>query len=67
MDRLSARVALRGLRAEMVDPGNYSLSARSYEEQVAVEAILGGDPQPGAVVVVADATTLSAICISFCK
>jgi ferrous iron transport protein B len=46
---------------ELVDlPGTYSLSARSRDEQVAVDALLGrtGAP-PAAVVVVADASALA--------
>ena len=41
-------------------PGAYSLSARSAEEQVAIEAVLGidGNPRPDLVVVVLDATQL---------
>lgn len=40
-------------------PGTYSLTARSSEEQVAVDALLGrGCAPPDAVVVVADATAL---------
>jgi ferrous iron transport protein B len=46
---------------ELVDlPGTYSLSARSRDEQVAVDAILGRlSPTPDAVIVVADATSLA--------
>ena len=46
---------------ELVDlPGTYSLSARSRDEQVAVDAILGRPgPAPDAVVVVTDATALA--------
>ncbi|MDF1797806.1 MAG: ferrous iron transport protein B, partial [Planctomycetota bacterium] len=42
-------------------PGTYSLSARSEEERIALEAIagLGGNPRPDLVVVVVDATQLS--------
>lgn len=45
---------------ELVDlPGTYSLSARSPDEQVAVEAVLGlNSRKPDAVLVVADATAL---------
>jgi ferrous iron transport protein B len=40
-------------------PGTYSLTARSAEEQVAVDALLGrGGARPDAVVVVTDATAL---------
>ncbi|MFN8061503.1 MAG: ferrous iron transport protein B [Vicinamibacterales bacterium] len=62
VDRKSARLPLpSGSVVELVDlPGTYSLSARSGEEQVAVDALLGrlGRP-PDAVVVVADATALA--------
>ncbi|HJL16484.1 MAG TPA: ferrous iron transport protein B [Sandaracinaceae bacterium LLY-WYZ-13_1] len=49
-----------GAEAELLDvPGTYSLSARSPEEQVAVEAVLPADgAPPDVVVVVADATAL---------
>jgi ferrous iron transport protein B len=45
---------------ELVDlPGTYSLSARSNDEQVAVDAVLGlSAARPDAVIVVADATAL---------
>jgi ferrous iron transport protein B len=62
VDRRSAALDLPGGgRVELVDlPGTYSLSARSPEEEVAVDAILGrGAPSPDAVVVVADATALA--------
>ena len=61
IDRRSARLPVGGGRAvELVDlPGTYSLSARSREEQIAVDAVIGrGLPAPDAVVVVADATAL---------
>ena len=45
---------------ELVDlPGIYSLSARSPEEQIAVDAILPRGRRPDAVVVVSDATALA--------
>lgn len=49
-----------GGRCEVVDlPGTYSLSARSREEQIAADALLGRrGPRPDGVVIVADATTL---------
>lgn len=49
-----------GGRCELVDlPGTYSLSARSREEQIAADALLGRrGPRPDGVVIVADATTL---------
>jgi ferrous iron transport protein B len=61
VDRKSARVRLGGHGVEVVDlPGTYSLSARSREEQVAVDAVLGRDgPAPDTVVVIADATALA--------
>lgn len=62
VDRKSARVSVNGgPPIELVDlPGTYSLSARSREEQVAVDAILGRHGRvPDAVVVVLDATALS--------
>jgi ferrous iron transport protein B len=47
-------------RVDLVDlPGTYSLSARSRDEQVAVDALIGrGAAAPDAAVVVADATAL---------
>jgi len=62
VDRRSALLDLPGHgRVELVDvPGTYSLTARSPEEQVAVDAVLGhGGPLPSAVVVVVDATALT--------
>ncbi len=46
---------------DLVDlPGTYSLTARSRDEQVAVDAVLGRlSPVPDTVVVVADATALA--------
>ncbi len=61
VDRASAVLALpNGQQVEVVDlPGTYSLSARSREEQIAVDAVLGrGAPPPKAVVVVVDANAL---------
>lgn len=41
-------------------PGTYSLTARSREEQIAIDAVLGlGGARPDAIVVVADATALA--------
>ena len=60
--RTAAYVQWPGVgRLEIVDlPGTYSLSARSRDEQVAVDALLGrGSPLPDLVVVVADATSLA--------
>lgn len=48
-------------RVDVVDlPGTYSLTARSPEEQIAVDALVGqhGEEAPDVVVVVLDATTL---------
>jgi ferrous iron transport protein B len=49
-----------GRKVEFVDlPGSYSLSARSQDEQVAVDAVLGRvGVRPDVVLVVADATAL---------
>ena len=60
--RTSARTALPDLGdVELVDlPGTYSLSARSRDEQVAVDAVLGrGGAPPDLILIVADATALS--------
>ena len=62
IDRRSATVDLPGGPAiELTDlPGTYSLSARSREEQIAVESLLGRGPRrPDAILVVADATALA--------
>jgi ferrous iron transport protein B len=58
----TAELALERRRVTVVDvPGSYSLAARSREEQVAIEALLGlGDaPRPDLVVCCVDATNLS--------
>src|SRR3954451_23337804 len=60
--RTTAVVDLPGFGSvELVDlPGTYSLSARSRDEQVAVDAVLGrGGGRPDAVLIVADATSLA--------
>jgi ferrous iron transport protein B len=59
IDRRSAHATLAGgVDCELVDlPGTYSLSARSREEQIAVDALL--DRRTAAVLVVADATALA--------
>ncbi len=59
--RRSAKLKLEGREVELVDlPGTYSLSARSAEEEVAVDAVLGRRGDPAAlVVVVVDASSLS--------
>ncbi len=62
VDRRSAAASFPGApAAEVVDlPGTYSLTARSAEEQVAVDALLApGGEHPDAVVAVVDATTLA--------
>lgn len=62
IDRVSATLATAdGGAFELVDlPGTYGLSARSREEQIAVDALIGhGLPAPRAVVVVVDAATLA--------
>jgi ferrous iron transport protein B len=59
--RTTAVVDLAGVGpVEMVDlPGTYSLAARSRDEQVAVDAVLGRmGARPDAVLIVADATAL---------
>lgn len=61
IDRVSASLTTGdGRTVELVDlPGTYSLSARSREEQIAVDSLLGrGLPAPQAVVVVVDAAAL---------
>lgn len=59
IDRRSAHATLGGgVDCELVDlPGTYSLSARSREEQIAVDALF--DRRTAAVLVVADATALA--------
>src|SRR4051812_14890262 len=60
--RTTAVVTFAGFGpVELVDlPGTYSLSARSRDEQVAVDAVLGrGGGRPDAVLIVADATSLA--------
>jgi ferrous iron transport protein B len=59
--QLSAAISLPGVgAAELVDlPGTYSLSARSDDERVAVDAVLGlSSRRPDVVIVVTDATAL---------
>ncbi|HXC52302.1 MAG TPA: ferrous iron transport protein B [Candidatus Limnocylindrales bacterium] len=66
VDRRSGRTSLgsRGstpIDAEVFDvPGCYSLSARSSEEKIAIDAILGwnGNPRPDLALIVVDATQL---------
>ncbi|MCB9602850.1 MAG: ferrous iron transport protein B [Sandaracinus sp.] len=57
VERRAASWKVEGRELELVDlPGTYSLSARSPEEQIAVESLLR--EAPAAVVVVLDATSL---------
>ncbi len=61
VDRRSASASFPGSpKVELVDlPGTYSLSARSLEEQVAVDALLSPRGEhPDALLAVVDATTL---------
>ncbi len=62
VDRRMGQMHLDGVgRINLVDvPGAYSLNAASTEEQVAIDELLGrhGFPQPDAVMVTLDATTL---------
>ncbi|HTV22068.1 MAG TPA: ferrous iron transport protein B [Polyangiaceae bacterium] len=59
VERRSAEMPLPSGRRVVVSdvPGAYSLSARSSEEQIALQAILGwaGNPRPDLVIVVVDA------------
>jgi ferrous iron transport protein B len=61
IDRRSATLSLDGGQIELTDlPGTYSLSARSAEEQIAVESLLGrGIKRPDAILVVVDASALA--------
>lgn len=63
VERQEGSVELDGVgRITLTDvPGTYSLSARSAEEQIAIQAIAGLHPleRPDAVVLVADATQLT--------
>lgn len=61
IDRRSATLALAGGPVELTDlPGTYSLSARSAEEQIAVESLLGrGLRRPDAILIVVDAMALA--------
>jgi ferrous iron transport protein B len=61
VERRSGRMLVGDDKVELLDlPGAYSLSARSPEEQIAIEATLGLDdnPQPDLVVAVVDAGQL---------
>ena len=62
VERRVGRWPLSNETVELVDvPGTYSLSARSTEEQVALEAALGfgGNPRPSLAIVVVDAGQLA--------
>ena len=63
VERQTGRVSLEhsGVVELMDVPGTYSLSARSAEEQIAIQAVAGLHPldRPDAVVLVADATQLT--------
>jgi ferrous iron transport protein B len=63
VERRKARTHVDGLGAvEVLDvPGTYSLTARTAEEQIAVDALLGlhGNPRPDVAVICVDATKLS--------
>jgi ferrous iron transport protein B len=62
IERRSATMQADGTgEVEVVDlPGTYSLAARSPEEQIAVDSLMGrGVQRPDAILVVADATALA--------
>jgi ferrous iron transport protein B len=62
VERRSARYVVGGRDAQLWDlPGTYSLNARSAEEQIAFDALvgLGGHRPPDAVIVCLDATQLA--------
>ncbi len=62
VERRSGRLELAGRGVTVIDlPGTYSLSARSAEEQIALDALIGhaGLPRPALCVVVVDAGQLS--------
>ena len=63
VDRRSGALVLpTGTLADLTDlPGTYSLNARSAEEQIALDALVGlhGDPVPDVVVVCIDATQVA--------
>lgn len=61
VDRRIGELAIEGRTVDLLDlPGTYSLTARSPEEQIAIEATLGldGQPTPDLAVVVVDAGQL---------
>ena len=61
-DQEGARCTSRGQTLDLIDlPGTYSLAARSPDEMVAVDVILGqqpGEPRPDVVVSIVDASNL---------
>ena len=62
VERRRGELALARGPADLHDlPGTYSLNARSAEEQIALDALvgLGGDPAPDVVIVCLDATQLA--------
>ncbi len=62
VEKLSGRIVLPSGVAQVIDvPGTFSLAARSPEERVAIDALLGlgGHPVPDAVILVADAPRLA--------
>lgn len=63
VDRRSGELVLpTGALADLTDlPGTYSLNARSAEEQIALDALVGvdGEPAPDVVVVCVDATQVA--------
>ncbi len=62
VERTVGRMALGdGRHADLVDvPGTYSLAARSVEEQIAIDALIGrhGVPAPDLAIIIADASNL---------
>jgi len=60
VERRTGKVRLASHEAELLDlPGTYSLTARSPEEQIAIQEVLGdGSDAPGLVLVVVDAGQL---------
>ncbi len=62
VDRRTGELPLPAGIADLTDlPGTYSLNARSAEEQIALDALVGldGDPVPDVVVVCLDATQVA--------
>lgn len=62
VERHVGRIDVGERAIELVDlPGTYALSAHSFEEQIAIDIILGrmeGVPEPAAILAVVDATSL---------